>query len=103
MAAVVAKDFATVSAITALTLSIAASGTLYTVTRSAGDWTVDGVRVGDVIALSGGSLNVANVGNNIVVVAMTSTVLTVLCTSSTALFVYKITDEYIPIFPFFNH
>lgn len=87
MAAVVAKDFATVSAITALTLSIAASGTLYTVTRSAGDWIVDGVRVGDVIALSGGSLNVANVGNNIVVVAMTSTVLTVLCTSSTALFV----------------
>lgn len=87
MAAVVAKDFVTVSAITALTLSIAASGTLYTVTRSAGDWIVDGVRVGDVIALSGGSLNVANVGNNIVVVAMTSTVLTVLCTSSTALFV----------------
>ena len=87
MAAVVAKDFATVSAITALTLSIAASGTLYTVTRSAGDWIVDGVRVGDVIALSGGSLNVANVGNNIVVVSMTSTVLTVLCTSSTALFV----------------
>ena len=87
MAAVLAKDFATVSAITALTLSIAASGTLYTVTRSAGDWIVDGVRVGDVIALSGGSLNVANVGNNIVVVSMTSTVLTVLCTSSTALFV----------------
>lgn len=87
MAAVVAKDFATVSAIAALTLSIAASGTLYTVTRSAGDWIVDGVRVGDVIALSGGSLNVANVGNNIVVVSMTSTVLTVLCTSSTALFV----------------
>jgi hypothetical protein len=87
MAAVLAKDFATVSAITALTLSIAAAGTLYTVTRSAGDWIVDGVRVGDVIALSGGSLNVANVGNNIVVVAMTSTVLTVLCTSSTALFV----------------
>lgn len=87
MAAVLAKDFSTVSAITALTLSIAASGTLYTVTRSAGDWIVDGVRVGDVIALSGGSLNVANVGNNIVVVSMTSTVLTVLCTSSTALFV----------------
>lgn len=87
MAAVLAKDFATVSAITALTLSIAASGTLYTVTRSAGDWIVDGVRVGDVIALSGGSLNAANVGNNIVVVSMTSTVLTVLCTSSTALFV----------------
>lgn len=87
MAAVLAKDFATVSAITALTLSIAAAGALYTVTRSAGDWIVDGVRVGDVIALSGGSLNAANVGNNIVVVSMTSTVLTVLCTSSTALFV----------------
>lgn len=88
MQSVVARDFTagTVIALGATTLSIAASGSLFTLTRSAGDWIVDGMKEGDVIALTGASLNTANVSNNLLVCSMTSTVLTVMQLSATAIF-----------------
>lgn len=86
MQSVVSKDFAAVTAITGVSATIAAvSGNTYTVTRGTGSWITDGVKVGDVVALTGAGLNAANASNNLLVLSMTALALTVECLSSTAL------------------
>lgn len=71
------KDWAATSAISSLSLTIAASAPNYTITRASGDFLTGGIKVGDVIRLTGGSLNANNVGKNLVVLNVTDTVLTV--------------------------
>lgn len=71
------KDWAATSAISSLSLTIAASGSNYTITRAAGDFLTGGIKVGDVIRLTGGSLNANNVGKNLVVLNVVALVLTV--------------------------
>lgn len=71
------KDWAATSAISSLSLTIAASSPNYTITRGSGDFLTGGIKVGDVIRLTGGSLNANNVGKNLVVTNVTATVLTV--------------------------
>lgn len=86
MQSVVSKDFASVTAITGISATIAAVvGSTFTVTRGTGSWISDGVKVGDVIALSGAGLNAANSANNLLVLSMTALILTVECLSSTSL------------------
>jgi hypothetical protein len=70
------KDPAATSAISSLSLTIAASGSNYTITRGSGDFLTGGIKIGDVIQLSGGSLAAGNVAKNIVVVGVTATVIT---------------------------
>jgi len=82
---VVARDFTAVTAITGLSVTIATSGTLFTVTRASGSWITDGVTVGNVIALTGAGLNAANVSNNLLAVGLSATVATVAVLSSTTL------------------
>jgi hypothetical protein len=77
MAAVVARDFSAVTALSGLSVTIAASGDLYTVTRSAGSFIADGIKVGNVVRLTGAGLNTNNSNKNLLVVSMTATVLTV--------------------------
>lgn len=84
-ASVVAKDWVAGVAITTLSLTIAASGSLYTITRAAGDFIVDGVKVGDIIAITAGSVNAANLNNNLMVASLTATVLTCVLLSDTAM------------------
>lgn len=79
------KAWAATTSITGLSLTIAASGSLYTITRSAGDFLTGGIKIGDVVKLSGGSLDAANVGVNLLVTGVTATVLTVLVLSGDAL------------------
>lgn len=81
--AVVAKDFAAPAAISGLSITVAANGTLWNITRSSGSWVTDGVLVGSVVRFTGGTLNAANVANNALIVAVTATVLTVKALSST--------------------
>jgi hypothetical protein len=83
IAAVMAKDFATVAPITGLSVTIAANGLLWNVTRTAGSWVSDGVLVGSVVRFTGGTLNAANVANNALIVALTATVLTIKVLSAT--------------------
>lgn len=71
------RDFAAVSAIASLSVTIAASGSNYTITRGSGSWLTDGVRVGHVGRLTAGSFNAANLNKNVLVIAMSATVLTV--------------------------
>jgi hypothetical protein len=81
--AVLAKDFVAPAAITGLSITIAANGILWNVTRSAGSWVSDGVLVGSVVRFTGGTLNAANSANNVLIVALTATVLTVKVLSAT--------------------
>lgn len=80
------RDFAAVTPITAVSLTIAGTGPAYTVTRAAGSFLTDGFKVGDVIRLSVGSLNAANISKNLLVADVTSaTVLSVIPLNGTAL------------------
>lgn len=83
--AVLAKDFVAPAPITGLSITIAANGTLWNVTRTAGSWVADGVLVGSVVRFTGGTLNAANSANNVLIVALTATVLTVKVLSATNL------------------
>lgn len=83
--AVLRKDWAATAAIASLTLTVAASGLNYTVTRSTGSFLTDGVKVGDIVRLTGANLDVANVGKNLVVLNVTATVLTVNVLNETAM------------------
>lgn len=77
MQSLVARDFTTAPTASSLSITIAASGSLWTVTRAAGSWLTDGFRVGMVIRLTGGTLNALNSGKNLLIASMTATVLTV--------------------------
>lgn len=86
MQSLVARDFATVTAVTGLSVTIAAgTAPLYTVTRAAGSWISDNIQSGHVIRLSGGTLNVNNSAKNLLIVSLTATVLTVIVLNGTAL------------------
>lgn len=77
LAATVRKAFASVSAITGLSLTIATSGANYTITRGSGSFLSDGVKAGDVVRITAGSVNAANLNKNAIVlsvVALTATV-----------------------------
>ena len=85
MASVVAKDFATVSALTGLSLTIAASGDNWTITRDTGSFISDGVKVGNVIRLTGATLDAANVGKNLLVASVSALSLTVVVVNGSAM------------------
>lgn len=76
-AAILRKAAVATAAISSLTLTIAADGDNYTVTRSTGDFLTGGVKIGDVVRLSGANLDAGNVGKNLVVISLTDTALTV--------------------------
>jgi hypothetical protein len=79
-AAALRRDFTAVTDISlgATTLTIAASGDFYTITRSAGSYITDGMKVGNVIRITGGAFNANNMNHNFLVVELTATVATVL-------------------------
>lgn len=82
---ILAKDFAAGGATTGASITIAASGSFFTLTRAAGSWLTDGFYVGNIIRLSGAGFAPANVGNNLLVVGLTALVATVVVLSGTAL------------------
>lgn len=79
------KVFAAVTPITAASVTIAGTGPTYTVTRAAGSFLTDGVKVGHVIRLTVGSLNAANINKNLLVTALTATVATVVVLNASAM------------------
>ncbi len=76
-AAALAKNFAAGGSTTGASLTIAVSGSFYTITRAAGSWLTDGFYVGNIIRLTGAGFTPANVGKNIQILSMTALVLTV--------------------------
>jgi riboflavin synthase alpha subunit len=85
MQAILARDFTTGAVTATMSVTIAASGSFWTVTRATGSFLTDNFNVGKVIALTGGALNVLNVSKNLLIVSMTATVLTVKVLNNTAL------------------
>jgi hypothetical protein len=73
---VLARDFTSGVTATA-SIEIEASGALYTLTRSTGDFLTDGFKVGQVVRLTGSGLAAGNVGINLLITAVASTILTV--------------------------
>jgi hypothetical protein len=76
-AALLRKAWAATTPIGSLTLTIAADGDDWTITRSAGSFLTGGIKVGDVIRLSGANLAAGNVGVNCVVLGVEALALTV--------------------------
>lgn len=85
IAAALKRDFAAVSAIASVALTIAGTGPTYTITRGSGSYLTDGVKIGDIIRLSVGSLNASNISKNLMVTALTATIATVIVPNASAL------------------
>lgn len=85
LAAAVRRAFAAVSAITGASITVAGSGPTYTITRGAGSWLTDGIKVGQVGRLTAGTFNAANLNKNLLVLSLTATVLTVMPLNGVAL------------------
>lgn len=71
------KAAAATAAITGMSITIATSGSNWTLTRAAGDFLAGGVKIGDVGQLTAGSFNAANLNKSLLVINATATVLTV--------------------------
>ncbi len=74
---VVARDFAIGVASTGVSIEVTQVGNVYTLTRTAGDFLVDGYKVGTVVRLTAIGLSPANVSNNLLITNVTDSVLTV--------------------------
>lgn len=85
IAAAVRRDFATVTAMSGLTITITGTGPTYTVARSAGSWLTDGAKVGQVGRLTAGAFNAANINKNLFHLAVTASNLTVMPLNGVAL------------------
>jgi hypothetical protein len=79
------KVFVATTSITTLSLTIATSGSNWTVTRASGDFLTGGIKIGDIVRISAGSVNAANLNKNLLVIGVTATVLTVNPVNSVAL------------------
>ena len=84
MAAAVRKAWAATSALTGLSITVAGAGP-YTLTRASGDFLTGGVKRGDIVRLTGGTFNANSLNKNLLVTAVTSTVLTVRVLNGTTL------------------
>lgn len=85
MAASLKRIFTVGVAATGVSVTIAGTGPSYTVTRAAGSYLTDGFKVGEVIRLSVGALNAANINKNLLVTALTPLVTTVIVVNGSAL------------------
>lgn len=84
IAAALRRDFAAVTAVSSLSLTIAGSGP-YTITRSAGDWLTSGFKKGDVVRITAGAVHANNSNKNLLITALTTTVMTVRVLNGTAM------------------
>lgn len=84
-AAILKRDFTSGVNISGVSLTIAGAGPSYTVTRAVGSYLADGFKVGDIVRLSVGTLNAANINRNLLVVSLTALALTVVTLNGSAL------------------
>jgi len=76
LSALLRKDFATVTALATLSITVAGSGP-YTITRASGSFLTGGIKIGMVVRLTAGSFSAGNLNKNLLVTGVTATVLTV--------------------------
>ena len=85
LASLLRKDMTATAAITGLSITIAASGQNWTLTRGSGDFLAGGLKIGDVVRLTAGTFNAANSQKNLLVIGLTATVATVKVVNGSAL------------------
>lgn len=85
LAAALKRDFAAGASVTGASITVAGTAGAWTLTRAAGSWLSDGVKVGDVGRLSAGAFNAANANKNFLVTGVTATVLTGMVLNASAL------------------
>jgi hypothetical protein len=85
IAAALRKAWATTAAMSSLSVTIAGSGPTYTVARASGSFITDGVKAGDVVMLTAGSFNAANLNKNLLVISLVAATLTVMPLNGVAL------------------
>ena len=85
LGAILKRDFAAISAMSGLSVTIAGTAPTYTVTIASGSFLTLGLKVGHVIRLTAGTFNAANLNKNLLVTALTATVATVLVINASAL------------------
>jgi len=76
-AAALRRDFAAVTALTSLSITISGSAAPYTITRASGSWLTGGIKVGDVVKFTAGSFAAPNTGKNLFVASVAALTLTV--------------------------
>ena len=84
-AAALRRDFTAGVSIAGASITIAGAAPSWTLTRAAGSYLTDGFKVGDVIMLSVGVFNAANISKNLIITALTATVATVSTLNGSAL------------------
>jgi hypothetical protein len=86
LGSLVRRDFTAVSALSSLSITIAAgSGGAYTLTRATGSFITGGVKIGDVVRLTAGTFAAANLNKNLFVTAVTALALTVVVLNGSTL------------------
>jgi hypothetical protein len=85
IAAALKKDFVAGVSVTGASITIGGTAGAWTITRAAGSWLADGVKIGDVIRLTAGAFNAANLNKNIQVTAVTALALTGIVLNGSAL------------------
>ena len=85
LSAALRREWAAVTPVASVGLTIAGAGPTYTVTRAAGSYWTDGFKVGQVVRFSVGGLNAANLAKNVVIIGLTATVATVMPLNGVAL------------------
>lgn len=85
VAAVVRRDYTAGTSAASLSITVAGTGPTYTLTRGSGSYLTDGFKRGDVVRLTAGTFNAANLNKNLLIVTLTATVATVRVLNGTAL------------------
>lgn len=76
LSAMLKRDFTAGVSAAAASITIAGAAGAWTVTRAAGSYLTDGFKIGDVIRLTVGTFNAANLNKNLLITALTATVAT---------------------------
>jgi hypothetical protein len=85
LAAIVRKIFTATAAIAGASITVAGAGPTYTITRAAGSYLTDGVKIGDVARLTAGGFAAGNLNNNLLIVGLTALVATVITANTSVL------------------
>jgi hypothetical protein len=85
IAAALKKDFAAVAPVAGASITIGGSAGAWTIGRAAGSFLTDGFKVGDVVRLTAGTFNAANLNKNIMLTAVTGPLLTGVVVNGSAL------------------
>lgn len=84
-ASLLRKAFAATTPSTGMSITIAGTLGAYTITRAAGSWLTDGVKIGDIGRLSVGTFHANNINKNVLILGLTTTVMTVKTLNNTVM------------------